>query len=199
VKHLKVLGLAMVAAMAVMAFGAGSASATQICLTNQSEGDKKCATATTERELVKNESVVGTAKNPELTNDITDVTCENSSVTGKLTSNNTVTPLTGEITALTFTGNCKTASGTACTVTVKNLPYSGSLTSSALTVQDPVGAGALVKCGFLINCEFLTTKATLGVEHDKFIATGIPLTRNGGFCPEEANWDALYTAPVTIS
>jgi hypothetical protein len=198
VKHLKVLGLAVIAAMAVMAFGAASASATQICVTG-APGDGKCATADTERELAQNESIVGASKNPTLTNDITNVTCENSSVTVKMTSENTVTPITGEITALSFTGNCKTASGTACTVTVKNLPYSGSLTSSSLTAEDPTGAGALVKCGFLINCEFLTKKATLSVAHDTFTATSVPLTRSGGFCPEEANWDAVYTGPATVS
>jgi hypothetical protein len=193
VKYLKVLGLAAVAAMAVMAFGASTAAATQVCVaaTAGHPADGKCAAG--ERELTNGESVTGTSSNPVLTSSVTTVTCKESSTTVKANTG-TGTPIAGEVTALSFANDCTTSSGTSCTVTVVNLPYTGSLETNKLTVTDAVGAGAKVVCGVLINCTFTTKKAELTVTHNAsttFDAT-VSLEREGGFCPATAEWHATY-------
>jgi hypothetical protein len=207
VKYLKVLGLAAVAAMAIMAFGAGSASAaTKLCAVGGSP-QGGCPAGKGEY----SGTIKATATNPLLTNSITNVTCNHSEVTLTANTSTNVEPatsITGSITALTFTGSCKTASGTACTVEVLNLPYEahvqgtigGDTNTSSLTATDSVGAGAKVVCGFLINCTFTTKEATLHgvnisspVTGARFQASKIVLTRSGGFCPATAEWDAQYT------
>lgn len=192
-KYLKVLGLAAVAAMAVMAFGAGTASAAQICVPGT--GDGKCATSN-EREYTPGTNITATSSNPVLTSSITTVTCKESSTTVTGTAS-TGAAISGEVTALSFANDCTTSGGTSCTVTVVNLPYPGSLTSSELTVNDASGAGAKVVCGVLINCTFTSTDAVLSVAHDTFQAT-VKLNRTGGFCPETAEWHATYkiTSPA---
>ena len=200
-KYLKMLSLAAIAAASLMALvGVGSASAAELC-----------STSTTPCSGTKYESGTPLHANLEsgtkatLTNSITNVTCEASTVEGKTTSNGgSGVAITGEITNLTFTTNCKTASGTACTVTVINKPYPATISgggtaagaTSTLTVSDPSGAGATVVCGFLINCTFTTTDASLSVKNE---ADGSPtatasviLTRSGGICPSTSTWDAAY-------
>jgi hypothetical protein len=197
------LGLAVVSALALMAFaGAGTASAVQVCVSGTSDG--KCSGAN-EKELAEGGSVTGTSSTATLTSSTTDVVCQESSTTLKMTSANTISPITGEVTALSFS-NCKTTNGTSCKVTTKNLPYGGSLTSSALTVTDEIGAGAKVECGFLINCEFTSKSIVLAVSSNKegtaqFVASKEKLSSTGSFCPETAEWDATYTAAAgtTIS
>lgn len=190
-KYLKVLGLAAVAATAVMAFGAGTASAAQICVPDTIKFDGKCPTATAEREYnPATDTITATSSNPVLTSSITNVTCKESATT-VAGSSSTGATISGEVTALSFTNDCTTAGGTSCTVTVVNLPYPSSLTSSELTVNDASGAGAKVVCGVLINCTFTTTDAVLSVNHDTFQAT-VKLNRSGGFCPETAEWHATY-------
>jgi len=195
------LSLAAVAAAALMALvGVGSASAAELCSTSTTpcSGTKYLSGTTFHAELES-----GTLAT--LTNSISNVTCEKSTVAGKTTSNGgSGTTITGEITGLTFTSNCKTASGTACTVTVINLPYPATISGggtaegskSTLTVSDPSGAGATVVCGFLINCTFTTTDATLTVTNQPggtpTVSASVNLSRSGGFCPSTSTWDAAY-------
>jgi hypothetical protein len=214
VKYLKVLGLALVAAMALTAImGATSASAaTKLCSTVVNANQGGCPAGKYEYAG----TVKATSTNAILTSSTTNVTCEHSEVTLTANTSTNVPPATsiaGTITNLTFTKNCKTASGTACTVETVNLPYDGHVqgtiegntNTSSLTVTDATGAGALVKCGFLINCTFTTKEATLhGVNISspatttRFTAAGIKLNRSGGFCPETAEWHATYdvTSPA---
>lgn len=200
-KHLKVLGLAVVAAAAMMAiFGASSASAVQICKVGVT-GDGKCATTNNEAEY--DGEITATSTNPVLTTNVATVTCEHSATTVDPDSSTGEPSIGGTVTALSFTGNCKTGSGTKCEVTVHNIPYEGSVTSESMVVEDTEGAGATVKCGFLINCKFTSTEVELSVKHsgDNTIvsAEDVPLTRSGGFCPETSTWDADYTASnITI-
>ena len=199
-KHLKTLILAAVAAAALTAlFGVGSASATELC-----------STSTTPCSGTKYESGTPLHANLEsgtkatLTNSITNVTCEASTVEGNTTTNGGAGAVTGDITGLTFNTNCKTASGTACTVTVINLPYPATISgggtatgaTSTLTVSDPSGAGATVVCGFLINCTFTTTDASLSVKNETdgtpTATASVTLARSGGICPSTSTWDAAY-------
>lgn len=198
-KYLKMLGLAALAAMALTAvIGASAASATELCSTSTTPcSGTKYGTGT----VLKGSLESGTKA--LLTNSITNVTCEASSVEGKTTSAGGAGAVSGEITNLTFTTNCKTASGTACTVTVVNLPYPASISGggtaagaeSTLTVNDASGAGATVVCGVLINCTFTTKDAILKVTNGASTPTALAaqtLERSGGFCPATATWDAAY-------
>lgn len=200
-KYLKVLGLAAVMAVAMMAvFGSASASAeqtVQICKQVPSpDGDGKCLTGLTEREY--DGAIPLTSENPVLTTNVAIVTCEHSATTTDPEASTGTNSITGSITALSFTGNCKTNGGTACTVTVVNLPYEAHLYTNNLLVTDVTGAGATVKCGFLINCTFTTKEAELSISHSGnntiAKAEGVQLLRSGGFCPETSTWSAEYVA-----
>lgn len=198
-KYGKRLGLAVVAALAVMALaGPTSASATQVCVSGS--GDGKCPWAAGERELESGGSFTATATNPVFTTTVTNVTCEKSSMTLKA-EGNTQEPIVGEITALSFSGKCKTASGTECTVTTTNAPHPFSLSWAFLSITDVTGIAADVKCGFLINCTFSSQAMTLGVSPwaggTEFEAASETLTRSGGFCPQDAALDASYLASGT--
>jgi len=192
-KWFKNLTLAAIAAAALMAFlGAGTASATQLCAT--SGAGSECA-GTGKFEYSGN--ITGTSTNATLSTNLANVECSDSTTT--ITANSsTGAPILGEVTALAFTG-CQTEDilHTACTVTVKNLPYSGSLEGKTLTVTDPVGAGAKVVCGTVISCEFLTQKATLSITNGSptvAVAKEVPLSHEtGAICPSTATWNATYS------
>jgi hypothetical protein len=202
VKYVKILGLTAVAAMAVMAFvGAGTASATTLC---KSGGSPEAGCGAGKGEInAETDNIEGTSSNAILTSSLTDVTCKVSETKINPTSS-TGAPILGTVENLNFKEDCTTASGTSCTVTVVNLPYSSSLEGTALTVTDPIGAGATVKCGFLINCTFTTKSATLNIVNGTpsvAKAEGVKLEREGGFCPETAEWHATYstTAPTGLT
>lgn len=194
-KHLKALGLAAFAtAILVMSIGAATASATEFCSTNTSP-----CTGTMYGSGTKFAGKsVGVAT---LTNSITNVTCENAEMGGEMTSTggSGSTPISGKVTSATWTGNCKTATGTACTITVLNLPWS--LTGEKAGVENEFNVtvagnpGVTVKCGFLINCTFKQTSLTLSGESGSpayVVATAEGLNQEGGFCPKTASYDAKY-------
>jgi hypothetical protein len=205
VKWLKNLALAAIAAAALMAFlGAGTASATQLCsLVKPAEGATACSAAAGKWEYKGN--ITGTSTDATLATNLANVECSDSATTINAASS-TGAPILGEVTALSFTG-CQTEGlvHTACTVTVRNVPYSASLEGKTLTVTDPLGAGAKVVCGTVLSCEFLTTKAELA------ITNGSPTTaraekvalshETGAICPSTATWSATYkvTAPTGLT
>jgi hypothetical protein len=198
-KYLKMLGVAAIAALGLMAFGAGSASATELCSTNTSPctGTKyNSGTAVT--------SQLKSGTQATLTTNITNVHCKKSTVAGSTTSSGGKgLAVTGTITNLTFT-ECATTGGTACTVTTLNKPYAASIVATGGgngTLQVTSGGsgnpGATVVCGFLINCTFSTASAVLGVTGGNPAiakANGIALARQGGLCPSQSLWDAEYEA-----
>lgn len=199
-KYIKALGPAFLLASAIVILGASSASAAQICAVGVF-GDEKCATTSNEAET--DAPIEATSTNSVLTTNVATVTCEHSATVLDPNSS-TGTPITGSVAALSFTGNCKTNGGTACTVTVVNIPYQASLETGALTVTDPTGAGATVKCGFLINCTFTSKKVELGMfasGNDTVIeASNVELARSGPFCPQTSQWNADYIAKnITVN
>jgi hypothetical protein len=197
-KHLKMLGLAAVAAMAMMAvLGAGSASASVLCKTNASPCPEHYPAGTNiSASLVKGTHATLTG------GFFGDVTCTASTVTGKTsTTGGASSNVTGSVTGLTFTG-C-THNGEKCSsVTAVNLPYHAEITASgkgngALTVKSSGkgNPGAQVSCPG-VACTFTTASASLGVTGGAPAiakANGISLSREGGLCPSTANWDAEYT------
>jgi hypothetical protein len=193
-KHLKGFGLAgFAAAVLIMSAGAPSASATEFCSTETSP-----CTGTMYGSGTK---FAGKSTNPILTSSITNVTCELAQMGGELTSTGGTgsTPISGTVTSATWTNNCKTASGTACTITVLNLPWSMTGEEAAgeneFTVTVAGKPGVTVKCGFLINCTFTQTSLVLSGENGNpayVTATAEALNTEGGFCPATASYDAKY-------
>jgi len=209
VKHVKILGLAAVAAMALMAFvGASSASATVLCkVTPTGTNPATCPTAET---YGAGTVIEGTAVDAKLTASgvgFPNVTC-NHSVTSASISNtgSASTTVTGTITALDFT-ECETeGSHTPCEVEVENLPYHAEVHwtsgthNGVLTVKSHGSGnpGAKVICSGVIECTFSKTLFELTVTGGNpahVTAAQVPLSLTSlGLCPTSATWDATYVA-----
>jgi len=203
VKYIKIVGLAAVAAMAIMAFvGAASASATQLCATTGTGAE--CAGSGAGKFEYEG-AVTGTSTNATLATNLANVVCEHSETTLNAEASTGSPVITGTVSALSFTG-CKTeGTNIACTVTVRNLPYHSELSGTTLTVTDPSGAGAKVVCGLVLSCEFLTPEANLAVVNGSPTvakAEGVELEHEAGLtCPATAEWNATYavTAPTGLT
>lgn len=205
-KYIKALGLALMAAMAVMAFfGASSASATVLCKVTPTGSPPKCPESQT---YGPHTTIEGTAVNARLTPNglFPDVICSHSVTTA--TTTNTGGPeetVTGHITNLEFNG-CKTSLGGGCTVEVNNLPYHAEVHwvsghNGSLTVTEGEGGGnpgATVTCAGVLECAFDNTTFNLpitGGNPATVTANGVKLNIAGGaLCPTEAEWDASYKA-----
>ena len=206
-KQLKIIGLAVVAAMALMAVaGAGSAAAaggTTLCKTNETP----CAAA---NHYLSGQEIVASSTNARLTSSLGDVTCEQSEVKGSTTSTGSnKAAVSGSITSLSFTKNCvlHTPFGftDACTITSINLPYAASVTNTAGTMNGTLtvsgSPGAKVDCGSALKCQFTAKGGSItldvtGGAPATVTASSEPLERTvyeGGICPSEATWDATYT------
>jgi hypothetical protein len=212
VRYVKVLMLAAVAATAIMAFGASSASATALCTVN---AGTHCPAESMEPSGTDIHTVLAPGTSATLTSSLVDVHCTTSTVTGETeNTGGTEELLLGEITALSFSG-CKTTGGTNCTVTVVGV--SSTITPTA-TVEatdhegngimeiDPeegkTAPGAKVVCGLFINCTFESPEGFLldmeGGAPAHVTASEEELDRSGGICPATASWDATYevTSPT---
>ncbi len=214
-KYIKILGLAAVAAMALMAFvGASSASATVLCSQTPSGTPAACPTAST---YGAGTTITGTAEGALLTNNLNPVECEHSETEARITNTGGASStVVGTIEELNFTG-CSTTNIpiTNCTVTVEHLPYLGEVhwtegthngTLTGLNHGNGV-PGAKVVCGTVINCRF-SAEPTLDVNGGNpasVLANEESLTISGGgllmpICPSTAKWDAEYvaTSPTAI-
>lgn len=200
-RHLKTISLAAVAAMAVTVFvGVSSASALDILCENNTS--TPCNAKVAVGAIIKAEATT------PLFTDEANVHCDKSTLTLKVTKNDTTNGATGEVTGLTWT-NCRTTGfgvfNTSCTVTTQNLSYHAEVTTPGgaanLTVKSG-GSGSPgidFVCGAIYSCTFLNTDLTLP------IGSGNPasITANeavleevagNGSCPEETFWDAKYVA-----
>jgi hypothetical protein len=206
-KLMKMFGLAMVAAIATMAFiGASSASAVTACKVNTNP----CP----EGQLYPSGTVVKakleTGTKAVLTTNLATVECSVSESVGKSTATEG-SPLPGLITSLTFK-ECKTTAGVECTVTVVNLnveaPYKADITASgsgngvlnvlASSLGNP---GATVVCASVIKCTFTTPEAKLSItggEPAKLFANAISLEQKGEICPTTSTWTAHYVVTEPI-
>jgi len=198
-KSFKMLAIAvMVAAAAMAAIGVASASATPedpfigLCKAN-------------EEVLCKAENLIhvpaggslGTlaeAKNPVLVGALTEK-CETSKSEFK-TSEEDKEVLHGQVTKLTFEGNC-----TPCKkVTSLGLPYTATLASAGTDyVQTSSGGAELTECTFGVRCEFKGENVTLlgknTAEGAEFKAEEELLKQTGGntfFCGSTGKWTANY-------
>jgi hypothetical protein len=184
-KHLKMLGLAAIAALGLMAFvGASSASATTL-FTNSNLTNPYAAGTTVTLSTIRSSIFTGSGGE-------TTMTCTGSSIKGS-TSNETGTTISLSISSLTWFG-CSTT-----TDTVAN----GSLSIEKTGTSEGKVAGSgsqWTYTVFGVSCTYGTgTGTTLGTltggEVPKLVINGASLTKTaGGFlCPTTTGWDAEYT------
>ena len=205
---IKMLGLAMVAAVAAMALvGAGSASAAvSLCKVNEPPCAEvnRYAVGT----AIKSELAVGEAV---LTGAIT-IKCKKSTVEGKVTLNNGTENPIGEITSATWT-ECVNGAGTACTVTAIHLNWKAELTENVahtnnmkVTGLAKGNPGAEIKGCVPLPCTVTAAEVNLKVKDSSFFPSPDEMARVfaeneafGGTCGN-TTWNATYlvTAPKPL-
>jgi hypothetical protein len=223
-KYVKMLGLAAIAAAALMAFvGASSASATVLCKVagTGSPTGTTCPAGEALGVGAEIHAVLESGTSATLTGEPGTekvIVCNESTVKGEVTAEGSATATAkGNITALTF-GKCTSPSlgGTACTVTTLkggtleahwiSGTHNGTLTSN--------GAEVTTSCNSIfgaIHCIFTTNSSTIGTLNGSattgktatFEAFEVPLTQvaTNALCPSEAGWDGKYevTTPDTLN
>ena len=198
-KHLKILGHGVIAALALTAmFGAGTASATRLCAVNTSP----CPAGSTygKGTAIKAQLVPGTTS--VVTSGFVTVICTESTISGKTTSagGGSGTPVTGSISSVTWKG-CKTSSGGSCTASALNTPWSASVTGSGgngtMSISNAAG-----KFTCTVTCEYEAKSASVSVSGGSpatIKASNVGFSRIGGsfLCSSSASWSAQYevTAP----
>jgi hypothetical protein len=183
-KHVKMLGLAAVAAAALMAFvGAGTASATTLT----GVGGSVLKTGTTIHAVNS-----GIAK---LTTSFKTIECSKSTVQGKTTSE-TGTAVTGNVEILTFEEcNCEVKVLNKGSLSIERIgaTSNGTLKSS--------GAEVTATCSSIfgnVHCIYATSNTDLGTLTGGTTAVmgissaDIPRLSTNALCDEGANWDATY-------
>jgi len=187
-KYVKMLGLAVGAAAAFMAFvGAGSASATVLCNTNSTPCASKIGAGTE----IKSQLAAGTVAN--LHAGFAEIKCEESNVTGKVEKAGSATEsVKGPISLLTFgkcTGRVNVKKAGTLEINWISGTMNGTLTSEGAEVE-------VEQAG--VTCTYGTpTPKTIGP-----VAGGSPATLtasaeltkiSGGFlCANPAHWEAKY-------
>jgi hypothetical protein len=212
VRHLKMLGLAVITAAAAMAFvGASSAMAesTALCEVNElecPEGSVYPAGTVVEAKLLTGTTSVLLGPNLKV-----EVECTGSTSAGKTTTG-LANPLKGELTSLAFSGcTYGPLHSPACTVTVNQL---GTLTllKTGTNLGQAAVSGVLVTivCGSVFKCVYKTESLPMHAkgtgpsgEKAELTATEAKLTEEekllGVGCPSEGFFDAKYeiTKPAT--
>jgi hypothetical protein len=200
-KYVKMLGLAAVAAMALMAFvGASSASATVLCKTTGSPqpGETTGTTCAAGWAYSSGQEIHAVnVGNVTLDAKFKNITCTSSTVKGT-TNAEEGTPLGGPEGTLTFGGcNCTVTVLHAGTLTIEWIPdsHNGTLRST--------GNETTTICtvlGLPVHCTYVTNNTHVGVlaggTDPTFTASAhIPVdeANSDGVCPEESTWTATYT------
>ena len=198
-KHLKMLGLAAIAALGLMAFvGAGTASATT--LSTSSNGEGKYVEGTEISSSLK----AGTSALLETTAGEKIATCTTSSVAGTI-GTATGTWVTGNITSLTW----GEPEGKNCSQPTKTLA-NGSLEIMQTTGDEGevVGKNSSVTLSvFGVSCVYGTSAegnklgTIKGGEAPELVINAVLPKKEGGFlCPGSGRWTATYivTAPHAV-
>jgi hypothetical protein len=198
-KYVKILGLAAFAAMALMAFGAGTASASKLCKTTVST----CPAAWTYPSGTAVKSSLKSASAVLEVNGLVEDTCTASTVNGSTnTEGSSTTTVGGPISSLTFTG---------CTNTTKVI------TGGSLEVHSAAGGGGtvtskgaevtVVAFGFISCIAKTGAGTTIGPlaepansTSDTVLTANATIPLSGAGCPANALWTAEYTvtSPVPL-
>jgi hypothetical protein len=182
-KYLKMLGLAAIAALALMAFGAGTASATKLCT------DSACTTLYPEGETLH--SVLKKGNIAKLTSGGSTVAeCEESTTHGTGTDNNTEWVVT-HLSTLTW-GKCNQTTHTVAPGTIEFMTVGSNqvvvrgqnteVTLKLFNISCTYGTGAGTTLGTMTG-----GSAPIIELNTTFIKTA------GSFvCPETVGWDVEY-------
>jgi len=190
--HIKMLGLCLVAALAVTALlGAGTASATKLCSKNESPC--KAENTIKSGSTIKGQLVAGTEA--VFVTSLLTVRCTESTIEGKTTSEGGKgVNVTGSISSVVWK-NCKSGS-TNCTTTALKLPWtsevSGSGGSGTMSVFNAAG-----KFTCNVTCEYEAKTAATSVTGGNpaiVKAEKIGFSKIGGsfLCPGTATWSSEY-------
>jgi hypothetical protein len=188
-KHLKIIGLAVVAVAAFMAFvGAGSASAGALCTVNTDP----CPVGKTVTSI--DASIVGTAELKDTAGN-TFASCTVGTVAGTVEKQGEGINPQGPITSLTWG-----ASGAGCNTTVDTVAKGRLEKKTEGGAQEVWASGAEVTLvAFGVSCTYGTgaglTIGTFDTGHDpKLTINAVPNKTAGSFlCPSTARWSGTYT------
>jgi hypothetical protein len=201
VRLIKMSGLAVLAAMATMAFaGAGSASADVLCLSGLTAGGECTGVGHTELTI----KALGSS---ELKTEVGNVTCH-TDVEGLLEKSlGSHKGLLGKISSLSWT-KCE---GTCDAAKPLNLPWhalGSGLNQHMVVSSGGTGnpTGLLEGCTFFnVNCQYSAASVLLnfvGGNPAKLVASNVPLTRSGhsGFCSATGTWNGSFeiTSPASL-
>jgi hypothetical protein len=184
-KYVKMLGLAAVAAMALMAFGAGTASATTL-FTDQAKTIKYPKGTTLHSTLAAGNSATLTSGGSTI------ATCTISTVHATQ-DNETGATVTGTVTKIVWEG-CSQTTHTISTGKLHISHIAGGATNGTVTSS---GANVTVQI-FGVSCTYGTGEGTHlgtlvgGASPHLTIATTVTKTAGGFLCPNTAGWDATY-------
>lgn len=217
-KYVKMLGLAAIAAAALMAFvGASSASATVLCQENPiaKEGEKTGTTCPATKAYPKETEIhavldPGTG-NAKLVTAFKTIECSESTVKGKTSNEGGLNekgedePVTGNVETLTFGGcNCevKVLSGGTLSVSWISGTHNGTLKSSNAEVTTFCEKTLFGN----VHCIYRTSATDIGVLTGGNPATmdieksNIPRLETNAICSEQAEWSAKYevTSPKPL-
>jgi hypothetical protein len=187
-KYIKMLGLAAVAAMALMAIvGAGTASATTLCKESKTSGDcaSKFPAGTTLEASVETSALLKTSGGTTI------ATCSNGTVSGKTSNEGSTTEtVKGNISSLTWS-NCSTTVDTLANGSLEVHHIAG--TNNGTVTSN----GTEVTINFIgLSCIFKTSNTDIGT-----LTGGAPATFDisatipgisGGFCPASGIWSGAY-------
>jgi hypothetical protein len=191
-KYIKMLGLAVVAAAAVMAFlGASTASATTVCKTTTTPCGSQASEIAGE--------LVGSAT-LENGNEVLD-TCTGSKIKGKVSSQGAGIPASGKISSLTW----ESCTNPTSTLTLGELAVhhitgteNGTLTASGteVTVQGIFGVSCTYGAGSGITLGTVKGGSPASIT----ISTKVKKTAGSFVCPSEPTWTAEYkvTSPSPL-
>lgn len=204
-KYTKMLGLAAVAALALMAFvgTSGAAASAKVCSTAGTGA--ACAAGHGNEYTTQNLAASTGAGVATLTSGFARVECP-STMTGTSTHGGS-----GTITALNFAvASCTSTLGSCTVAKATNLPWN----STAVKTTAPNGklevsstVGGEFTCGG-VNCQYSAPNAgtkgevvVTGGEPAKVTATKVPMSKIGGsfFCSATSEWDGVYTVTTPSS
>jgi hypothetical protein len=193
-KYVKILGLAAVAAMALMAFGAGTASATKLCTEANTTA---CAKDEPVGTVIEATMKAGTSSILETTGGSTLDTCTGMDLTGKTeNTNETGKPVGVTVTALTWTGcTFPTATTALGTLDISHIAGTDNGTLVATGTEVTINTGFFGACTYGAPATGLHLGTVTGGNPASITINAlVPLTKNeSGLCPAEARWTGSFT------
>jgi len=190
-KLMKTFGLCLVLAAAVMALGAGTASATKLCSVNSSP----CPAGNTYGKGTSIKTQLAAGSKSVMSSGFVTITCTESTMSGKTTNEGGAGAVTGEISSVTWK-SCTSGLG-SCTTSALKTPWSAEITGSGGNgTMNVKGAAGKFTCGGT-TCEYEASKVSLSVSGGspaKAKASNVSFTKIGGgfLCSSTASWTSEY-------